>query len=133
MGLHPQAIQSVLLEIVELMQLGYKVIISTHSTTPLEFAWAMNAIKDNPDADMHTAMSELFGIGEDTTAAALFDNMGEKTVKTYYFSSKRGDGGAKAYDISSLDAASDNPDVADWGGLSLFAGKSAEVVYKYAK
>ena len=133
MGLHPKAIQSVLLEIIELMQLGYKVIISTHSTTPLEFAWAMNAIKGNPDADMHAAMSELFGIRENTTAATLFDNMSDKTVKTYYFSSKTRDGGVKAYDISSLDAASENTDVADWGGLSLFSGRSADVVFKYAK
>lgn len=133
MGLHPKAIQSVLLEIIELMQLGYKVIISTHSTTPLEFAWAMNAIKGNPDADMHAAMSELFGIRENTTAATLFDNMSDKIVKTYYFSSKTREGGVKAYDISSLDAASENSDVADWGGLSLFSGRSADVVFKYAK
>ncbi len=133
MGLHPKAIQSVLLEIIELMQLGYKVIISTHSTTPLEFAWALNAIKDSPDADMHTAMSELFGVKSGSTAATLFDKLRENMVKTYYFSSKSKDGGVKAYDISSLDAASDNPDVADWGGLSLFSGKSADVVYKYAK
>jgi hypothetical protein len=133
MGLHPKAIQSVLLEIIELMQLGYKVVISTHSTTPLEFAWALNAIKGNPDADMHKAMSELFGVKPGSTAATLFDKLRDNTVKTYYFSSKNKDGGVKAYDISSLDAASDNPDVADWGGLSLFSGKSADVVYKYAK
>jgi hypothetical protein len=99
----------------------------------ITFTDALNAIKDSPDADMHTAMSELFGVKSGSTAATLFDKLRENTVKTYYFSSKSKDGGVKAYDISSLDAASDNPDVADWGGLSLFSGKSADVVYKYAK
>ena len=45
MGLHPKDIQSVLLQIIELMQKSYKVIVSTHSQLLLEFAWAFNTIK----------------------------------------------------------------------------------------
>ena len=133
MGLHPKAIQSVLLEMIELMQMGYKIILSTHSTTPLEFAWAVNAIKDNPEANIRKAMSELFGIKENTNAASIFDDLRNKSICTYYFSSKTQGGKVTSQDISSLDAGSLDPDVADWGGLSLFSGKSADIVYKYGK
>jgi predicted ATPase len=41
MGLHPQAIKSIILQVMDLMERGYKVIISTHSPVMLEFAWAI--------------------------------------------------------------------------------------------
>ena len=40
MGLHPSAIQTVLMQVIALMNAGYKVIISTHSPVLLDFAWA---------------------------------------------------------------------------------------------
>lgn len=133
MGLHPKAIESVLLEIIELMQMGYKVIISTHSTTPLEFAWVVNALKNNLDTNIRAALSELFDIKPTSTAAQLFDGLRERVINTYYFSSNNKTSKVLSKDISSLDAGSDNSDISDWGGLSLFAGKSANVVYKYGK
>ena len=43
MGLHPKAIISVILQILELIQTGgYKVIVSSHSPVFLEFAWGFN-------------------------------------------------------------------------------------------
>ena len=48
MGLHPKAIISVILQILELIQAGgYKVIVSTHSPVFLEFAWGFNVLKAN--------------------------------------------------------------------------------------
>lgn len=44
MGLHPRAIESIIIEIIELMQMGYKVIISTHSSVFLDFAWAIKEL-----------------------------------------------------------------------------------------
>ena len=48
MGLHPKAIQSVIIQILEFINSGYKVIVSTHSAVLLEFAWAYNNIKNLP-------------------------------------------------------------------------------------
>jgi len=45
MGLHPQAIKSVLLQVLDLLSRDYKVIISTHSPVLLEFVWAFNQAK----------------------------------------------------------------------------------------
>ena len=47
MGLHPRAIQSVLLQTIELVQNGYKVVLSTHSQVLLEFAWAFKPKREN--------------------------------------------------------------------------------------
>ena len=129
MGLHPKAIESVLLEIIDLMNRGYKIVVSTHSSTFLDFAWTVNCIKKNDDDTFRKAMCELFGYEYDT-AIDLFDNIKKKSIKTY-FSAKSNADGVVFTDISSLDASNDNIDISEWGGLSSFAGKASEVVSKY--
>lgn len=129
MGLHPKAIESVLLEIIDLMNRGYKIVVSTHSSTFLDFAWTVNCIKKNDDDTFRKAMCELFGYEPDS-AIDLFDNIKKKSIKTY-FSAKSNADGVVFTDISSLDACDDNIDISEWGGLSSFAGKASEVVSKY--
>ena len=50
----------------------------------------------------------------------------KKVFKTYYFS--RQDGVVNVKDISTLDAEDPDEAVSDWGGLTLFSTKSADVV-----
>ena len=133
MGLHPRAIPSVLLEIIELMQSGYKVVISTHSTTFLEFVWAFNELRTLPDEKFKTSMCEMFEIDVNSTAASLFDNFREKAIKTYYSAKESSADGVTFADISSLDAFSNDVDESEWGGLSSFAGKTSEIVSNYAE
>lgn len=83
MGLHPRAIQSVLLEIFELIQNGKRVVVSTHSTTFLEFVWAFNNLVDLSEEEFKIAMCEMFGISRNSNAAGLFDNLKEKTIKRF--------------------------------------------------
>ena len=130
MGLHPRAIQSVLLEIIELMQSGYKVIISTHSTTFLEFVWAFNQIQSLGEELFKKALCELFDIRVNNSAAGLFDGLQKKSMKVHYAAPKK-DKGVVFTDISTLDAFSDDVDISEWGGLSSFAGKSSEIVSRY--
>ena len=129
MGLHPRAIQTVILEIIELMQAGYKVIVSTHSPTLLEFAWVFESLKNLPAEHFKRALSELFDIDKKSTAIQVMNGLQEKELKTYFFSSDGG--GVTSTDISSLDVENDNPLIAEWGGLSAFSGKASEVVGKY--
>ncbi len=129
MGLHPRAIQTVILEIIELMQAGYRVIVSTHSPTLLEFAWVFESLRDVPEESFRSALCELFDIAKEGTAANVLAALKEKELKTYFFSSDGG--GVTSADISSLDVADDNPLIAEWGGLSAFSGKASEVVGKY--
>lgn len=130
MGLHPKAIETVVLQIIELMQNGYKVIVSTHSTILLEFAWAFGMLKDLDELTLQKALCELFSVDKHDSTANLFKGLKEKNVKTFFMSSQ-GDDGVVSSDISSLDVESDTDFVADWGGLAFFAGKASEVVGKY--
>lgn len=129
MGLHPRAIISVILQIIELMQVGgYKVVISTHSSVFLEFAWAFNLLKDS--SHKYDALYELFDIPKGSAVREMLVGLFEKSIKTYYFKQTE-NGKVDSIDISSLDAGDADSIVSEWGGLSAFASKSSEVVSKY--
>ncbi|MDP2335642.1 MAG: AAA family ATPase [Bacteroidota bacterium] len=128
MGLHPQAIKSVILQVIDLLSRDYKVIISTHSPVFLEFAWAFNLLKQsNVSSD---SLFELFDIKRTAPTKRLFENIIEnKTINTYYFDRENDKVSVK--DISSLDAGSENESISNWGGLSEFSGKAVDIVSKY--
>ena len=125
MGLHPEAIKSVLLQIIDLLRIGYKVIVSSHSPVLLEFAWAFNFLKRADAGD--GALLALFGLQEeDENKALVQDILNDKTIRTYFFENKNYK--VRVKDISSLDPGNEDLAVADWGGLSSFASKAADIV-----
>ena len=128
MALHPKAIQSVLLQIIELMQNGYKVFVSTHSQLFLEFAWAFNTVKgsDASPEQKEKMFLKMFAAEHLENIVRLAKGIFEKSVNTYFFADK-GEG-VVTQDISNLDVASDDQNMADWGGLSQFSDKASEVV-----
>ena len=127
MGLHPQAIQSVMVVFLELIARGYKVVISTHSPVLLELAWAMNYVKKYSGKPQD--LFELFSLPYNQSLKRVFEKViKEKTFGTYYF--KRQKRGVSIEDISSLDASSTDLSIANWGGLSEFASKASDVVSK---
>lgn len=129
MGLHPQGIISVLLQVMDLMNRGYKVIISTHSPVLLEFAWAIKLLKES--GAKSDTLFELFDLKRNMEHNKIFDTiLKEKIFKTYYFG--REDGQVNIRNISSLDASSDDTAIAEWGGLSSFSTKASELVSKSA-
>jgi len=127
MGLHPQAIKSVLLQIIDLLSRGYQVIVSTHSPVLLEFAWAFNILKNSTATD--SALFELFEISKTPGTKRLFDKILSKSINTYYFD--RENNTVVAKDISTLDAGNDDKAVSEWGGLSSFVTKVTDVASKY--
>ena len=132
MGLHPQAIKAILLEVLELLHNGLKVIISTHSTTLLDFAWTFNAIKKASSDRKEDALFKLFNIRKSQASRQLFDGLFDKTLSTYYFS-RVANGKVESTDISTLDAGSENDAISGWGGLSKFSADAADIVYEYAE
>ncbi len=130
MGLHPRAIESVILEIIELLQSGYKVIISTHSPTLLEFVWVFNSLKNLSEDDLKQALCELFDIRYESSTGCVFNDLKKKNMNTFFFHSESGNR-VVSKDISLLDAGSEDPSMSEWGGLSAFSGKATEVVSKY--
>ena len=125
MGLHPQAISALLLIFLEFLKLGYKVIVSTHSSQILELIWAIRFIAKSNSAP--TRLRQLLNLKASTYSRNLTETiLDEKTFKTYYFS--RQDGVVRVKDISTLDAEDPDEAVSDWGGLTLFSTKVADVL-----
>jgi len=118
MGLHPKAIQTVMLLALQLIQRGYKVVISTHSPVLLELVWVINNLKEYKAKG--NELFDLFDVAKTPELRRIFHTaVAEKEFKTWYF--EREKDGVHVRDISALDAGSDNPDIANWGGLSEFS------------
>ncbi len=125
MGLHPKAISAVLLIFLELLRRGYKVIVSTHSAQILELIWAIRFIAKSKTAPAR--LRQLLDLKVSAYSKDLTETiLDEKTFKTYYFS--RQESVVNVKDISTLDAEHPDEAVSDWGGLTLFSTKSADVV-----
>lgn len=125
MGLHPQAILSVILMCLELLNQGYKLIISTHSPVLLEAVWVIRFLQtENPDIKY---LYQLFNLEISSSMTALFENiLKNKTFSTYYFDQQKD--GVYVKDISSLDPGDLDSAIADWGGLTSFSSRASEVV-----
>jgi predicted ATPase len=128
MGLHPQAIQSLMIIFLELMARGYRLVISTHSPILLELAWAMRFIQTNGGTSKHVL--ELFDLPQNADLKKIAETALNKSFKTYYFDRKSE--GVFIKDISSLDPFSEDDLIADWGGLTTFSTRAGDVVAKIA-
>lgn len=127
MGLHPQAIKSIILQILDLMHRGYKVIVSTHSPVLLEFAWAFKILQSNKGNVK--SLAELFDLKNlPPSLKDMLSNVLTKEIKTYYFD--RSHDIVKIKDISSLDAGSEDSAISEWGGLSSFSSKATDLILK---
>lgn len=123
MGLHPRAVSTFLLLVLELMRRGYKVLISTHSTVVLDLVWALRQIQEcgGTEADVR----QLFDLNSNSTTKQIAESALAKDYSVYFF-----ERGEPAQDISSLDPGSEDEAVSNWGDLNGFAGRSADVVAK---
>ena len=131
MGLHPLAIQAIILQMIEFIHNGHKVIVSTHSPMLLEFVCAYNCLKKIPEDKRVDALCELFDIKRSKKLKLNFLNcIYDKDIKTYYFSRNTA-GKVEAKDISSLDVFSEDVAINEWGGLTQFSSKTNDVVSKY--
>jgi predicted ATPase len=125
MGLHPQAILSVILMCLDLIHSGYRLIISTHSPVLLEAVWAIRFLQqENPDVKY---LYQLFNLEPSSLMTDLFENiLKNKTFATYYFDQQKD--GVYVKNISSLDPGNLDDAIADWGGLTSFSSRASEVV-----
>ena len=125
MGLHPQSISALLIVIFELMRRDYKVIVSTHSSQILELIWAIQLIAKSKNAPAR--LRQLLDLKPNSFSYDLTETViHKKTFKTYYFS--REDSVVNVKDISTLDPEDPDKSVSDWGGLTLFSTKAADIV-----
>lgn len=131
MGLHPRAIESILIQICELICDGYKVIVSTHSSLFLEFAWVFNTLV-RTGSDVYSALCDLFKVQKTSPTGKMLKEFSYKTIKTYYFSRSADEDEVCSKDISSLDVMSDEIDLSEWGGIMDFATRTNDTVSKFS-
>ena len=121
MGLHPRAISTFLLLVLELMRRDYKVVLSTHSTTVLDLMWAMQEIKECkgeiPD------VWKMFELQPSDPAWHIADSALKKDYKVYFF-----ERGKAVQDISTLDPSSEDEAISNWGDVNGFSDISTKVI-----
>jgi len=123
MGLHPRAVSTFLLLVLELLRRGYKVLISTHSTVVLDLIWALRQIQECGGTE--SDVRELFELSSNPTTKQIAEASLGKDCCVYFF-----ERGKAAQEISSLDPGSEDEAIANWGDLNGFAGRSADVLAK---
>ena len=126
MGLHPMAIEALMLTFLELISRGYKVIISTHSTTILQLSWTVRLIQEmNADPQK---LFELFNLKKKTKGLKqIFQKtINDSEFNTYYF--ERSAQGVNVRNISQLDPADEDSGISEWGGLTSFGSKASNII-----
>ncbi len=121
MGLHPRAIVTLLLNVLELMRRGYRVVVSTHSPVVLDFVWAVRIIQEEGGGEAD--IRKLFQLKSNVRTKSLAEATMQKSFKVFFF-----ERGAETQDISSLDPGDDNETIASWGGLTAFASRTGGIV-----
>lgn len=121
MGLHPRAVATTLLLVLELMRRGYRVVLSTHSTVVLDLVWAVKVISQHKGNEKD--ILRIFEIPSNPTTKAIASKALEMDARVYFF-----ERGKDVKDISSLDPTASDQAVASWGDLTGFTGRSSDVV-----
>jgi len=122
MGLHPRAISTVLLLVLELLSRGYRVCLSTHSPHVLDVVWALKVFQQQK-AVPHRLL-ELFGVKKRQDLTRMATEVLSKEAHVYYFDPASG----RTRDISNLDPGAEDAAESGWGGLSEFSGRVADVI-----
>jgi hypothetical protein len=122
MGLHPRAIDVLLLMVLDLVVRGYRVCLSTHSPQVLEAVWALRHLKENGGSPR--ALLHVFDAPETQTMVKLAQTAMAKNVAVYYFDPATG----CTKNISELDPDSEASGESGWGGLTEFSGRANAAV-----
>ncbi|WP_456326828.1 AAA family ATPase [Palaeococcus sp. (in: euryarchaeotes)] len=125
MGLHPRALEAVMVGFLELMRRGYRVCVSTHSPQVLEMIWVIKAIKSKGEKGV-AYLEKLFGA---KGLEHIWKSTLSKDYKVFYFHPK--EDGVEVRDISSLELLEEDV-VTEWGGLTSFATRASEIVSEIA-
>lgn len=125
MGLHPRAIATVLLIVLELLARGYRVCLSTHSTQVLELVWAWQALRQSKMKPVD--LLRLFAAPSSQSLREMATTVMGKSSKVYYF-----DPSGIVQDITALSPTSDAALEASWGGLLDFTTRANDAVARAA-
>lgn len=130
-GLHPAAINAVMLAVMELLSRDYKVVLSTHSLHVVEMIWAVEEIAKSKTSQNNklNAFKKLFNVESlRPDVNKMIENCLNKVYKAYYFKPGGKNGLTASRDITGLDPSEEDPVISGWGGLSEFSSNVVDVV-----
>lgn len=122
MGLHPRAIMAVLFLVLQLLQLGYRVCISTHSPHVLDLLWALRVLRERGAKPEHVL--SLFDVRASVETREIATNVLHSAIRIYSFDRLE----SSVVDISRLDPDSAHAAEVTWGGLNEFGTHVSNVI-----
>jgi len=127
MGLHPRAVSTMLMLVLELLHRGYRVCLSSHSPQVLELVWAWQRLKDHDAAPERLA--DILGAKKTPGIGTVVNDALQKQLRVYCF-----DHNAPVRDISALDIDARNRDKleASWGEMLSFSERANRAVAESA-
>lgn len=126
MGLHPQAIMTFMILVLDLLWRGYKVVLSTHSPLVLDTVWAIRTLAEHNAKP--ALLAEALGLEMGAEIRPVLKNALQATSRVHYLDYVGTSGRVVSRDISSLDPLSDDEAEADWGGLTGFSARLGSAV-----
>lgn len=128
MGLHPQAINSVMLLAFELIDRGYRICLSTHSPYVLELIWAIQVLQRSRSTNKEKAILEALAL-PGNSMRGLAQTLLTKDIRAYALTFDD-DSKHRCTDISALDLESTDPVAAGWGGVTSLSTIVSRAVSK---
>ncbi|HUY14999.1 MAG TPA: AAA family ATPase [Terriglobia bacterium] len=125
MGLHPRAISTMLMLVLELLHRGYRVCLSSHSPQVLEMIWAWQNLKQN-GAD-GGSLGKVLGAKLTPSVRKVFDDVMQKEIRAYFFERDK-----RVTEISGLNPDAKNDLEASWGELLSFTDRANRAVAESA-
>jgi ABC-type multidrug transport system ATPase subunit len=125
MGLHPRAVSTMLMLVLELLHRGYRVCLSSHSPQVLELVWAwQNLMMNKAEPRM---LARILNAKMTGGVRSVVDDAMKKELRVYYF-----DHNAPVAEISGLDTDSPTEMEASWGDMLSFSDRANRAVAESA-
>ncbi len=125
MGLHPEAINVVLLLVLDLLWRGYRVVLSTHSPHVLTAVWMLQRLR-TLGADWRL-LCKAFGLAGSGSLRPVAEAALRKDYRVHLFAFEK-DGKVRSTEISGLDPDSKQLGEAEWGGLTGYSSRFGDAV-----
>ncbi len=126
MGLHPEAIATFMLLVLDLLWRGYRVVISTHSPLVLDIIWAIRRLGEH--RGRWQLLCDAFRATPSPSMRQVMEHALAADYRVHFLEIDRSSRRVTARDISTLDPDAPDDGEATWGGLTGFSSRFGEAV-----
>lgn len=125
MGLHPKAINAVVLLVLDLLWRGYRVVLSTHSPHLLTAIWMLKRLQQH--RGRWQLLCKAFEVGSLDSMKKVAVAALTKDYRVHLLQYGKGNR-VRSVDISNLDPDAMEPGEAEWGGLTGYSSRFGAAV-----